>query len=104
MQWQYILVVAGTFLVDLVPVPLPPAFTVMIFLQLYFKLELWKVVLLGVSGSILGRFVLTLYIPHVSGSIFKKTKNEDVEFLGKIMKKKGWKGHLFIFLYSLLPL
>jgi membrane protein DedA with SNARE-associated domain len=104
MQWQYILVFLGTFLVDVVPIPLPPAFTVMIFLQIFYKLNIWEVIILGVSGSILGRYVLTLYIPYVSGKIFKVSKNKDVEYLGSIMKKKGWKSQLLIFLYSLMPL
>ena len=31
-------------------------------------------------------------------------KNEDVEFLGRKMKEKGWKGQMVIIAYSLLPL
>jgi membrane protein DedA with SNARE-associated domain len=103
-SWQYFLVFVGTFLVDVVPFPLPPAFTVMIFLQITYDLNIWIVLGVGVLGSILGRLVLTLYIPHLSGKIFKKTKNEDVQFLGRRMKQKGWKSHGFILIYSLMPL
>jgi membrane protein DedA with SNARE-associated domain len=104
MTWQYFLVLAATFVVDVVPFPLPPAFTVMVFLQATYDLEIWMVIAIGVAGSILGRLVLTLYIPHVSDKIFKKAKNEDVQALGNQMKKKGWKGQGFILLYSLMPL
>ena len=90
--------------VDIVPLPLPPAFTIMIFLQLQFQLEIWAVILVGVAGSILGRYILTLYIPKVSGKLFNPRKNEDVQFLGKKLKANKWKGQLTILLYSLLPL
>jgi membrane protein DedA with SNARE-associated domain len=104
MFWQYILVFVGAFVVDVVPFPLPPAFMVMVFLQIYFKLNIWAVIIIGVGGSILGRTILTLYVPKISNKIFKPAKNEDVQFLGKIMKKKGWKSQAFILAYSLLPL
>src|SRR4030095_3901713 len=93
-----------TMLVDIVPIPLPPAFTIIIFLQLTYDLEIWPTIIIGVVGSCLGRYLLTLYIPHVSGKIFTRAKNEDVHYLGKKMKQKGWKGQAFILLYSLLPL
>jgi membrane protein YqaA with SNARE-associated domain len=104
MFFEYFLVFIGSFLVDVTPIPLPPAFTVMIFLQIKYDLNIWWVIGLGVPGSILGRFLLTLYIPHLSGKIFKKSKNADVKFLGTRMKEKGWKSHLFILVYSLMPL
>ena len=104
MFWVYVLVFLGTFLFDVVPIPFPPAFTIMVFFQIMFDLNIWWVIVVGVAGSILGRYVLTLYIPFLAGKIFKKSKNEDVEFLGKKMKEKGWKSQLLIVAYSLLPL
>jgi len=104
MWWHYLLVFLGAFLFDVVPFPFPPAFTIMIFLQILFDLNIWWVIVVGVAGSILGRYILTLYIPFLAGKIFKRTKNEDVEFLGKKMKEKGWKSQMVIIAYSLLPL
>jgi hypothetical protein len=104
MWWQYALVFLGAFLFDVVPFPFLPAFTIMIFLQIVYKLALWPVIIIGVAGSILGRYILSLYIPHISNKYFKQKKNDDVEFLGKKMKEKGWKGQLAIVAYSLLPL
>jgi membrane protein DedA with SNARE-associated domain len=104
MWWHYLLVFIGAFLFDVVPFPFPPAFTIMIFLQIMFDLNIWWVIVVGVAGSILGRYILTLYIPFLAGKIFKRTKNEDVEFLGKKMKEKGWKSQMVIIAYSLLPL
>jgi len=104
MWWHYLLVFAGTFLVDVVPVPLPPAFTVMVLLQVLFDLNIWIVIGIGVAGSIAGRYLLSLYIPKVSGKLFKPSKNEDVQYLGRKMNARGWKGQFFILLYSLLPL
>lgn len=104
MWWQYSLVFLGALLFDIVPFPFLPAFTIMIFLQLYFHLNLWACIVIGVLGSILGRYILTLYIPYISNAYFKPAKNEDIVFLGKQLKEKGWKGQLIILLYSLLPL
>jgi membrane protein YqaA with SNARE-associated domain len=104
MWWQYLLVFIGALLFDVVPFPFPPAFTIMVFLQIMFGLNIWLVIVIGVAGSILGRYILTLYIPLLAGKIFKRSKNEDVEFLGKKMKEKGWRGQIVIIAYSLLPL
>ena len=104
MWWQYLLVFIGALLFDVVPFPFPPAFTIMVFLQIMFDLNIWWVIVIGVAGSILGRYILTLYIPLLSGKVFKRSKNEDVEFLGKKMKEKGWRSQLVIIAYSLLPL
>lgn len=104
MVWPYLFVFLGAFLFDVVPFPFLPAFSIMIFLQVRYGLSVWPVLFLGVAGSILGRYLLTLYIPALSGKYFKPTKNEDLQFLGEQMKAKGWKSQLFIVAYSLLPL
>lgn len=104
MWWQYCLVFLGALLFDIVPFPFLPAFTIMIFLQLVFGLNIWATICIGVAGSILGRYILTLYIHRISDAYFKPAKNEDIMFLGKKLKEKGWKSQIAIFSYSLLPL
>ena len=104
MWWHYLLVFVGAFLFDVVPFPFPPAFTIMVFLQIVFGLNIWVVITSGVAGSILGRYILTLYIPFIAGKIFNPAKNEDVQYLGGVMKKNGWKSQMVIIAYSLLPL
>jgi membrane protein YqaA with SNARE-associated domain len=104
MWWQYLLVFAGAFLFDVVPIPFPPAFSIMVPLQIMFGLNTWLVIIIGVAGSILGRYVLTLYIPLLADKVFKPEKNKEVQFLGEKMKEKGWKSQLIIVTYSLLPL
>jgi membrane protein DedA with SNARE-associated domain len=103
-NWQYVLVFIGAMLVDITPVPLPPAFTIMIFLQIKFDLNIWLVIVVGVAGSIIGRYVLTLYVSKLSGKLLNKATNDNVKLLGNKMKHKGWKTQAFIFLYSLMPL
>jgi membrane protein DedA with SNARE-associated domain len=104
MWWQYTLVFLGGLLMDITPLPLPPAFTIMILFQIIFGLPIWPVIVAGVIGSIAGRYILTLYIPAVSKRVFKTAKNEDIQFLGNKLKTKGWKSQLFILLYTLMPL
>ena len=104
MWWQYLLVFVGAFMFDVVFFPFLPAFTIMVFLQIMFGLNIWLVIVIGVAGSILGRYILTLYIPLMATKIFKRSKNEDVQFLGRKMKEKGWRSQMVIIAYSLLPL
>jgi membrane protein YqaA with SNARE-associated domain len=104
MFWKYALVFLGGFLVDVFPIPLPPAFTVMIFLQIVFHLNIWWVISVGVLGSILGRYTLAWYIPKLAHRIFNPAKNEDVIFLGQKLKLNKRKGQALILVYSLMPL
>lgn len=104
MWWQYAMVFLGSVAVDITPLPLPPAFTVMVFLQIRYNLQIEQVIFFGIAGSILGRLILTLYIPKVASRIFNQAKNEDVQFLGNKLKKEFWKGQFFILFYTLMPL
>lgn len=104
MWWQYLLVFLGAIAVDITPLPLPPAFTVMILFQIMFGLPVWPVIFIGVIGSIIGRYILTLYIPQVSNRLFIQSKNDDIRFLGTQLKDNGWKSQFFILLYTLMPL
>lgn len=104
MWWQYLLVFAGALLFDIVPFPFPPAFTIMILLQITFHLNIWLVITIGVSGSVLGRYLLILYTPLITNKYIKKSKNEDVQYLAKKMKENKWKGQAIVLAYSLLPL
>lgn len=104
MWWHYLLVFLGALLFDIVPFPFPPAFTIMMFLQITFGLDVWWVIAIGVTGSVLGRYILLLYAPLIGQKYLKSEKNSDIEFLGKKMKENIWKGQLVILAYSLLPL
>jgi membrane protein DedA with SNARE-associated domain len=104
MWWQYLLVFVGALLFDIVPFPFPPAFTIMILLQITFHLNVWLVIITGVVGSVLGRYILILYTPSITNKYIKRSKNEDVQFLGTKMKENKWKGQIIVLAYSLLPL
>lgn len=104
MWWHYLYVFLGSMLVDIVPIPLPPAFTVMVSLQIIFHLNIWAVIFAGVTGSILGRYILILYVARLSDKVLKPAKNADMQYLGAQMHKKKWKGMMGVLLYSLLPL
>lgn len=104
MWWQYILVFLGALLFDIVPFPFPPAFTIMMFFQIIFGLNVWAVIIIGVIGSVLGRYILLLYAPSIATKYLKQSKNDDIQFLGSKMKENIWKGQAVILAYSLLPL
>lgn len=104
MWWQYLLVFIGALLFDIAPFPFFPAFTIMLLLQLIFNLDVWLVIIIGVLGSVLGRYILFLYTPLIADKFLKVSKNEDIQFLGEKLKENKWKGQLVILGYSLLPL
>ncbi len=103
-MWMYGIVFLASFLVDVLPFIGLPAWTVMVFLQIKFDLDIWWVLAVGVTGSTLGRYLLHLYIPHVSSKILKPKKNKDFQFLGKKFDNNIWKSQLFVLLYTLTPL
>lgn len=101
---NYILVFIASYLVDLLPFIGLPAWTVMVFFQIKYGLNIWIVLLIGVTGSSFGRYTLSRYIPWLSEKVIKKQKNEDIAFVGKKLSGDGWKVQLFVFLYTLVPL
>lgn len=104
MWWPYILVFLGALLFDIVPFPFPPAFTIMMFFQIIFGLNVWLVITIGVAGSVMGRYILLLYAPLLATKYLKESKNNDIQFLGAKMKENKWKGQAIVLAYSLLPL
>lgn len=104
MFYYYLLVFVAALLVDLVPFVGPPAWMAMVFLQMKYGLNIWPVLVAGVIGSALGRYLLSLYIPALSGRFISVQKQEDIEFIGEKLGDKGWRVRLFVFLYTLVPL
>src|SRR6185503_19553714 len=88
----------------MIPVSGPPAWTVMVFFLVKFDLNPWGVLLAGVPGSAVGRYMMSLYVSKVSGKLLKPRKNEDLEFLGKKLGQKRWRSWLFVLIYTLMPL
>ena len=100
----YLYVFLAALAVDLLPFFGPPAWIVMVFFQVRYGLNIWYVLLLGVSGSTIGRYLLSRYIPLLSGRLITKEKNEDLAYVGTQLSKAGWKMQLFVLLYTLVPL
>lgn len=101
---MYLAVFLSSLAVDLIPVFGPPAWILMVFFQVKFGLNPWLVLAVGVPGSTLGRYVLSLYIPKISNALLKRHKKEDLQFVGKKLGQKLWRSWLFVLIYSLLPL
>lgn len=101
---QYLYVFLASFLVDSVPFFGPPAWTVMVFFQMRYGLNIWVVLIVGVIGSTIGRYLLSRYIPWLSSKVINVQKNEDIQFVGEKLKDNGWKVQLFVLLYTLVPL
>ena len=100
----YLVVFLSALAVDLIPVIAPPAWTVSVLLLVKFHLNPWVVLPLCVSGSTLGRYTLSLYIPQFANHFIKRTKKEELEFLGKKLAQKLWRSWAFVFIYTVTPL
>jgi membrane protein YqaA with SNARE-associated domain len=100
----YILVFIASFLVDVIPFFGPPAWTVMVFFQMRYSLNIWMVLVFGVIGSAVGRYTLSLYMPFFSDRFLNTQKKEDIDFLGKKLSGGSWKVQLFVLLYTMVPL
>ena len=100
----YLLIFAASLVVDIIPFIGPPAWTVMVFFQVKYHLNIWGVLVAGVIGSTAGRYLLTLYIPHLTTKLLNKKKDKDLQFLGKKLSEGKWKIQAFVFIYTLIPI
>lgn len=99
----YILVLFAALLVDIIPFFGPPAWSVMVFFQIKFHLNIWFVLIAGVIGSTIGRYLLTLYVPWLTKKFINRRKDEDLQLLGKKLGGRKWEIPLFVFIYTLVP-
>lgn len=100
----YLWVFLASLAVDLVPIIGPPAWTVMVLLLMRFDLNPWLVLAAGVPGSVLGRYVLSLYTPWLLKKVLRRRKNDEFEFVGRKLRQKLWQSWTFVFIYSISPL
>lgn len=100
----YLLVFISALLVDIIPFIGPPAWSVMVFFQIKFHLNIWIVLVVGVIGSTIGRYLLTLYIPRLTSKVVNRQKDGDLQFLGKKLSGNKWQIQLFVFIYTLIPI
>ena len=100
----YLAVFFGSLAVDLVPFVSPPAWAIMLGLMVEFNLDPWIVLLVGVPGSTLGRYIFSRYVVKISKRMIKRHKHEELVFLGKKLGTRLWPTWLFVFIYTLTPL
>ena len=100
----YIFVFIASLLVDVIPLIGPPAWVVMVFFQVKYDLNIWLVLVAGVTGSAIGRYLYSVYVFYFANHFIKPQKNEDLQFIGQKLSNNGWKVYFFVFLYTLMPL
>ena len=101
---MYGVVFLAALAVDIIPLLAPPAWTIAVFLLVKFRLNPFIVLLLCASGSTLGRYLMSLYIPRFANLFIKRRKTDDLEFLGKKLSQSLWQSWLFVFIYAVTPL
>lgn len=100
----YLFVFLVALLVDIIPFVGPPAWVVMVYFQIRYDLNIWQVLIFGVAGSALGRYILSAYMPVVFGGLINQQKKEDLQFIGSKLSDNTWRVQLFVLLYTLVPL
>src|SRR5882724_5774742 len=103
-MWIYIFVFLAAVIADSIPIVVPSAWMVMVFLLMKFHLPFLPVLIAGVCGSTLARYLHRLYLPKIAGNFLKPAKHDELELLGKRLIQKGPHRWFFIFLYTLTPL
>jgi len=101
---MYLVVFLAALAVDTIPVFAPPAWTLLIFFVIKFHLNPWVAVIIGVSGSTLGRYLLSLYIPKVSSRLINRREDQNLRYIGEKLGQRAWIAAGFVFLYTLTPL
>ena len=100
----YLAAFAAALLVDTIPVFAPPAWTILAFIIVKWKPNAWGIIAAGAIGSVIGRYILTLYMPHVSAKIFRASENANISFLGEKLGGHFWHSNTFVTLYAISPL
>jgi membrane protein YqaA with SNARE-associated domain len=103
-MWPYLLVFLAALAVDTIPIFAPPAWILLVILLVRFHLNPWLTVVIGVTGSTLGRYTLTRYIPRISSSLVNRREEENLRYIGRKLPKAKWSSTVFVFLYTLTPL
>jgi membrane protein YqaA with SNARE-associated domain len=103
-MWPYLLVFLAALAVDTIPVFAPPAWIVLVILLVKFHLNPWATVLIGVTGSTIGRYILTRYIPKISSSLVNRREDANLRYIGSKLAKAKWSSTVFVFVYTLTPL
>jgi membrane protein YqaA with SNARE-associated domain len=100
----YLAAFAAALLVDCIPVFAPPAWTILAFIIIKWNPNPWGVIAAGALGSVIGRYVLTLYMPQVSTKIFRRSESDNISFLGRKLGARFWRANTFVLLYAISPL
>jgi hypothetical protein len=66
--------------------------------------DAWVVVIIGVTGSTIGRYILSIYIPKVSSALVNRREDENLRYVGNKLTKAPFTAAIFVFLYTLMPL
>jgi hypothetical protein len=103
-MWPYVLVFFAALAVDTIPIFAPPAWTILVVLLVKFHLNPWLTVAIGVTGSTIGRYVLTRYIPRISSSLVNRREDANLRYIGGRIGKAKWSSSVFVFFYTLTPL
>jgi hypothetical protein len=100
----YLAAFAAALLVDTVPVFAPPAWTILAFIIVKWRPNPWGIIAAGAIGSVIGRYILTIYMPRVSARIFRRWEHANLSFLGKKLGGRFWHANTFVMLYAISPL
>jgi membrane protein YqaA with SNARE-associated domain len=92
------------FVVNVVPAFAPPTWAVLSFFYITFPQNIWLLIVLGVTASTCGRFVLAKFSAFITKKFASKKKKEEFFAIEKKLEGKGVQKFVFTFFYALSPL
>jgi membrane protein YqaA with SNARE-associated domain len=93
---------AVIFAINVIPAFAPPTWMALSYFYITSPQNIFLLVLIGVTASTCGRYILAKISAKTFDILGKKDK-EDMEFLREKLKGKKWKKFIFSFLFSLGP-
>src|SRR5947207_3574433 len=103
-MWPYLLVFVAALVVDTIPIFAPPAWILFVIILVKFHLNPWVTLAVGVTGSTIGRYILTRYVPKISSSLVNRREDKNLRYIGSKLAQAKWSSAMFVFFYTLTPL
>ena len=101
-MWPYLLVFVAALVVDTIPIFAPPAWILFVIILVKFHLNPWVTLAVGVTGSTIGRYILTRYVPKISSSLVNRREDKNLRYIGSKLAQAKWSSAMFVFFYTSL--
>ena len=97
-QWAIV------FAINLIPALMPPTWAVLSFFYISNPQDIWLLILIGVTASTCGRFLLAKISGYITTKFAGKAKKAEFDGIKEKLQGKPWQKFIFTLIYALSPL